>query len=71
MKNWHPLYVGPFEILARIGLVAYQSALPPYLRIHDVFHIYLLNKYVVDQSHIINWDNVEVEPKGEFHIEPM
>ena len=32
-------YVGPFEILSRIGHVAFQLALPPYLRIHDVFHI--------------------------------
>ena len=37
-----PRYVGPFKILDRIGLVAYQMALPPYIRIHDFFHIYLL-----------------------------
>ena len=53
-----PRYVGPFENFARIGPVAYQLALPPYIRIHDVFHIYLLKKYVVDQSHIINRDSV-------------
>ena len=35
-----PRYVGPFEILARIGLVAYQLALPPYIRVHDVIHVY-------------------------------
>ena len=37
-----PRYVGPFEMLARIGCVAYQLALPPYLIILDVFHISLL-----------------------------
>ena len=58
--------VGPFEILARIGPVVYQLALPPYIRIHDAFHISLLKKYVVDQSHITNWDNVQVEPEGDF-----
>ena len=63
------IYVGPFEILSRIVPVAYQLDLPPYIRIHDVFHIYLLKKYVVDQSHIINWDNVQVEQKGYFHME--
>ena len=53
-----PRYVGPFENLARIGHVAYQLALLPNIIIHDVFHISLLKKYVVDQSHTINWDNV-------------
>ena len=53
-----PRYVGPFKILAIIGLVSYQLDLPPYIRIHDVFHISLLKKYVADQSHIIDWDNV-------------
>ena len=66
-----PRYVGPFEILARIGLVAYQLALPPYIRIHDGFHISLLKKYVVDQSHIINSNNVQAKPEGEFHMKPM
>ena len=53
-----PRYVGPFEILARIGPVAYQLALPLYIRIHEFFHVYLLKKYVVDQSHVIDWNNV-------------
>ena len=63
--------MGHFEILARIGPVAYQLALPPYIRIHDVFHIPLLKKYVVDQYHIINWHNVQVGPEGNFHTNPM
>ena len=46
-------------------------ALPPYIKIHDVFHISLLKKYVVDQSHIINSNNVQAKPEGEFHMKPM
>ena len=46
-------------------------ALPTYIRIHDVFHISLLKKYVADQSHLINYDNVQVELEGYFHMEPM
>ena len=41
-----PRYVGPFEILARIGLVAYQMDLPPHIRIHDVFHIHFFIKKI-------------------------
>ncbi len=35
-----PRFVGPFEILERIGPVAYRLALPPNLeRVHNVFHV--------------------------------
>ena len=39
-----PRYCGPFEILSRIGQVAYQLTLPPNLRVHNVFHISILKK---------------------------
>ena len=42
-----PHFVGLFEILERIGLVAYHLALPPSLsRIHNVFHISVLRGYI-------------------------
>ncbi len=35
-----PRFIGPFEILERIGAVAYRVALPPTLsRVHNVFHV--------------------------------
>jgi hypothetical protein len=43
-----PRFCGPFEILARIGHVAYQLSLLANLRIHNVFHVSLLKKYVHD-----------------------
>ena len=63
-------YCGPFEILSRIGQVAYQLALPPNLRVHNVFHISVLKKYVHDATHVINWNDVQVEPEGDFLVEP-
>ncbi|KAA0047484.1 retrotransposon protein, putative, Ty3-gypsy subclass [Cucumis melo var. makuwa] len=42
-----PRFVGPFEILERIGPVAYRLALPPsFFALHDVFHVSMLRKEV-------------------------
>ena len=57
-----PRYCGPSEILSRIGQVAYQLALPPNLRVHKFFHIFVLKKHVHDTTHVINWNDVQVEP---------
>ena len=56
-------YCGPFEILARVGPVAYQLAFPPNLRIHNVFHISILKKYIHDATHVIDWNLIQVEPE--------
>ena len=42
-----------------------------FLLVHNVFHVSLLKKYVHDPNHVINWDVIQVEPKGEIQIEPM
>jgi hypothetical protein len=52
--NLSPKYVGPFEILERIGETAYRIALPPqYAQIHNIFHVSMLRKYLQDPSHVI------------------
>lgn len=67
-----PRFVGPFEILERIGPVAYRLALPPSLsRIHDVFHVSVLRKYIYDESHILDWDALQVESDGQLALEPI
>ena len=39
-KKLTPKFIGPYQISARIGPVAYRIALPPILsNIHDVFHV--------------------------------
>eukprot|EP00253_Pinus_taeda_P028544 PITA_28544 len=66
-----PRFCGPFQILARIGPVAYQLALPNHIRVHNVFHVSVLKKYIYDPKHIISWQDIQVEPEGEFLVEPV
>ena len=54
-----PRFFGPFEILERVGPVAYKLALPPNLsRIHNVFHVSVLRKYIPDISHVLDWKHL-------------
>ena len=49
-------FIGPFEILERIGTVAYRLALSPSMSgVHEVFHISMLRKYTTDPSHVVDW----------------
>ena len=63
-KKWKlsPHYMGPYEIVERIGEVAYRLRLPTELaRIHDVFHVSMLRKYIVDPSHVLRDQPVELK----------
>jgi hypothetical protein len=64
-------YCGPFEILEKIRPIAYMLDLPVSMRVHNVFHVSLLNKYVPDPNHIIDWNVIQVEHKGDFRVEPV
>ena len=49
-----PRFIGPYEILERVGPVAYRLALPLKLaKLHDVFHVSMFRRYHSDTSHII------------------
>lgn len=50
-----PHFVGPVEILERVGTVAYKITSPlKYARMHDVFHILMLRKYQPDLTTLYN-----------------
>ncbi|KAL0561655.1 hypothetical protein IC582_002095 [Cucumis melo] len=56
-----PRYIGLYEIIERIGPVAYRLAPPMELsRIHDVFHVSMLRKYVPDPTHILEYQPVQL-----------
>ncbi|GJU37904.1 hypothetical protein Tco_1186258 [Tanacetum coccineum] len=57
-----PRYVGPFEILERIGLVAYRLRLPEELNsVHDTFHVSNLNKCLADSNLHVPLDEIKVD----------
>ena len=56
-----PRYIGPFEILQKVGEVAYKVALPPQLPgIHDVFHVSMLLKYESDTTNVLDWHDLNM-----------
>ncbi|KAL4010611.1 hypothetical protein IC575_030113 [Cucumis melo] len=60
-RKLSPRFVGPFEILERIGPVAYRLALSPSLSaVHDMFHVSMLRKYVTDPSHVVDYEPLEI-----------
>jgi hypothetical protein len=61
-------YCGPFEILERIGPVAYIIALHVSMSVHNVFHVSLLKKYIPDANHVIYWNVIQVEQEGAIQL---
>jgi hypothetical protein len=59
-------YCGPFEILENKRLVAYMITLFASMRVHNVFHVSLLNTYVADPNHIIDWNVTQVKHEGDL-----
>ena len=50
-----PRYIGPYEIVRKVGDVAYRLEFPQELaNIHDTFHVSMLRKYIVDPSHVLS-----------------
>ena len=67
-----PRYIGPYEIIERIGTLAYRLDLPPELsRIHNVFHICMLRKYMPHHSHVIRPELVELQIDLTYAVEPV
>ncbi|KAL0561248.1 hypothetical protein IC582_001670 [Cucumis melo] len=66
------LFVGPFEILERIGPVAYRLALPPsFSAVHDVFHVSMLMRYVADQTHVVDFEPLQISENLSYEEKPV
>ena len=65
-------YIGLFEVLKRVGEVAYELALPPGLSgVHLVFHVSMLKKYHDDGNYIIRWNSVLLDENLSYEEEPV
>ena len=67
-----PCFMGPSEILGRVGLVAYRVALPPSLsKVHNVFHILTLRKYVFYPSHVVESKPIQISEDLTYEEVPI
>lgn len=68
----NPRFIGPFEILKKVGEMAYELGLPPGLSIvHLVFHISMLCRYIPDESYVISYDSAEWGLDLSYEEEPI
>ncbi|KAK8680680.1 hypothetical protein V6N13_109620 [Hibiscus sabdariffa] len=67
-----PRFIGPYEIVERVGPVAYRLLLPPELqKIHNVFHVSMLRRYRSDPSHVMPVEEIELNPDLSYDEEPV
>nr|GEW06962.1 hypothetical protein [Tanacetum cinerariifolium] len=67
-----PRFVGPFEIVEKVGPVAYWLDLPEKLNgVHDMFHVSNLKKCLADPTLQVPWDEIQVDAKLKFIEEPI
>ncbi|GJY10477.1 putative ribonuclease H-like domain-containing protein [Tanacetum coccineum] len=63
----NPRYIGPFKIIAKGGTVAYHLELPERLsRVHSMFHVSKLKKFMADEPLAIPLDEIQVDDKLHF-----
>ena len=66
-----PGYIGPFEILDKVGNVAYRLALPPTMAVvHDMFHVSMLRQYIADPTYILKYLEVEITKDLKHEVQP-
>nr|GFC56599.1 putative reverse transcriptase domain-containing protein [Tanacetum cinerariifolium] len=68
----NPKYVGPFNVLERVGDVAYKLDLPEELsRVHNTFHVSNLKKCHADEPLAVSLDGLHVDDKLHFVEDPV
>src|SRR3954466_1822182 len=67
-----PCYIGPFRILAKCGVVAYQLELPPHLsQVHDVFHVSQLRRCFKDPIREVDHEMLDLQENLSYREYPV
>ncbi|GJY94089.1 putative reverse transcriptase domain-containing protein [Tanacetum coccineum] len=67
-----PRFVEPFEIIKKVGPVAYRLDLPEELNgVHDTFHVSNLKKCLADPTLQVALDEIRVDAKLNFIEDPV
>ena len=67
-----PWFIEPYEVIEKVGPVAYRLALPPELeKMHNVFHVPMLRRYRSDTSHVVPPEAIELRPYLTYEEEPV
>ncbi|XP_073133539.1 uncharacterized protein [Henckelia pumila] len=67
-----PHYIGPFEILERVGTLAYRLALSPHLSaVHNFFHVSMLRKYMANPTHVLELEPLQLAGDLSFVERPI
>ncbi|GKA11300.1 putative reverse transcriptase domain-containing protein [Tanacetum coccineum] len=67
----NPRYIGPFKVLAKVGMVAYRLKLLKQLNlVHSTFHVSNMKKCFSDEHLIIPLDEIQIDDKLKFIEEP-
>nr|GEY25453.1 putative reverse transcriptase domain-containing protein [Tanacetum cinerariifolium] len=65
-------FVRPFEIIEKVGPVAYRLDLPEeFVGVHDTFHVSNLKKCLVDPTLQVPLDEIQVDAKLNFMEQPV
>ncbi|GKD88378.1 putative reverse transcriptase domain-containing protein [Tanacetum coccineum] len=68
----NPRYIGPFEIIDKVGTVSYRLELPEQLsRVHSTFHVSNLKKCITDEPLATPLDEIQIDDKLYFIKEPI